>query len=51
MMEIWMIVGTIIIFYLTKKLNARFTTPFLFPVLTSTILLVILLKTFSFSYD
>lgn len=51
MMEIWMIVGTIIIFYLTKKLNARFTTPFLFPVLTSTIILVILLKTFSFSYD
>lgn len=51
MMEILMIVGTIIIFYLTKKLNARFTTPFLFPVLTSTIILVILLKTFSFSYD
>ena len=51
MIEILMIVGTIVVFFLTKKLNARYTTPFLFPVLTSTIILVILLKTFSFSYD
>ena len=46
-----MIIGTIIVFYFMKKLSARFATPLLFPVLTSTILIIILLNIFGFSYN
>lgn len=51
MIAISMIIGTILIFVFMAKVNARFSTPLLFPVLTTTILIVILLKSFSFSYD
>ncbi|TQR20140.1 LrgB family protein [Psychrobacillus vulpis] len=51
MLAISMIVGTVLIYYLMTKLNARFSTPLLFPVLTTTILIVLLLTSFSISYD
>ncbi len=51
MITISMIVGTVLIFLLMTKLYGRFSTPFLFPVLTATILIIFLLKLFSFSYE
>lgn len=51
MFAIGMILATIIVFLLMKKLYGRFSTPILFPVLTATIVLVILLTSFSVSYD
>lgn len=51
MFAICIILGTILIYYLMTRLNARFSTPLLFPVLTTTILIVILLISFSVSYD
>ncbi|MFJ8066259.1 LrgB family protein [Psychrobacillus sp. NPDC096426] len=51
MIAISMIIGTILIFVLMTIVNARFSTPLLFPVLTATILIIILLKSFSLSYD
>ncbi|GGA17360.1 LrgB family protein [Psychrobacillus lasiicapitis] len=50
MIAISMMIGTIVIFLLMRKLNARFSTPLLLPVLTATILIIILLKSFSLSY-
>ncbi|QFF98327.1 LrgB family protein [Psychrobacillus glaciei] len=46
-----MILGTIFIYFLMRKINTRFTTPFLLPVLTTTILIIALLRFFSISYD
>ncbi|TQR07186.1 LrgB family protein [Psychrobacillus soli] len=51
MIAVSMIIGTVFIFILMTKLNARFSTPLLLPVLTATILIIILLKSFSLSYD
>lgn len=51
MIAIGMILGTIFIYFLMRKINARFTTPFLLPILTTTILIIILLSIFSISYD
>ncbi|MFF2752337.1 LrgB family protein [Psychrobacillus sp. NPDC058041] len=51
MIAIGMILGTIFIYFLMRKINVRFTTPFLLPILTTTILIIILLSIFSFSYD
>lgn len=51
MIAVSMIIGTVFIFLLMTKLNARFSTPLLLPVLTATILIIILLKSFSLSYD
>lgn len=51
MLAIGTILATIIVFLLMKKLYSRFSTPILFPVLTATIVLVILLTSFSISYD
>ena len=51
MLAIGTILATIIVFLLMKKLYSRFSTPILFPVLTATIVLVVLLTSFSVSYD
>jgi len=51
LLAIGTILATIIVFLLMKKLYSRFSTPILFPVLTATIVLVILLTSFSISYD
>lgn len=46
-----MIIGTVLIYLLMAKLYKRFCTPLLFPVLTATITIILLLTLFSFSYD
>ncbi|WP_391120678.1 LrgB family protein [Psychrobacillus sp. L3] len=51
MAAIGMILGTVLIYFLMRKINARFTTPFLLLVLTTPILIIILLSSFSITYD
>lgn len=51
MIAIGMIIGTVLIFVCMTKVYSRFSTPFLFPVLTATILIISLLKLFSLSYE
>lgn len=46
-----MIIGTVLIYLLMVKIYKRFSTPLLFPVLTATIAIILLLTLFSFSYD
>ncbi|KQL36600.1 MULTISPECIES: LrgB family protein [Bacillaceae] len=45
------ILGTILIYYLMTKIYMRFSSPFLFPVLTTTIILIILLSSLSIPYE
>lgn len=51
MSEVTMIVGTIFVFFVMKKVYARFATPLLLPVLTTTITVIVLLQIFDVTYD
>ncbi|WP_313891426.1 LrgB family protein [Psychrobacillus sp.] len=51
MLILCMILLTIVIYFFMAKLYARFGNPFLFPVLTATILIIVVLSIFSVPYD